>query len=295
MNSCTNDPEMDCDGCDKVMVVYSNEGVGCVFKEDSKVKTMMNESEEIKALIQQSIVRAIQTSGLSSDTEKLFDEAHDNFSVSIDITGNILRMKAEWGKPNIPYFYIHLFGGTIRPKKSGHLHWIDDSGRHISANQVVIPRRTFIRLDEICMIDIHELIFNIITDNFATEIERYDAQQSAIDAKTWLSGQWVEIVKKRTSRKELFLNSIKRIKHEKLQEIFTELNLSYPNYRATPFRIRSVARHRGLSEYSARFLQVQLEKMNISHQDALGMVRYTPKNELLLFERSISTFTTGKL
>ena len=50
MNSCTNDPEMDCDGCDKVMVVYSNEGVGCVFKEDSKVKTMMNESEEIKTI-----------------------------------------------------------------------------------------------------------------------------------------------------------------------------------------------------------------------------------------------------
>ena len=45
MNLCTNDPEMDCEGCDKVMVVYSNEGVGCVLKEDQRIKEMEERKE----------------------------------------------------------------------------------------------------------------------------------------------------------------------------------------------------------------------------------------------------------
>ena len=40
MNLCTNDPEMDCEGCDKVMVTYSNESVGCVLKEDPRAKKL---------------------------------------------------------------------------------------------------------------------------------------------------------------------------------------------------------------------------------------------------------------
>ena len=66
---------------------------------------------QIKKIISRAVVREYKRSGLGIISGDLLANATQNFQVTIALTAkSAIRINAKWNKPDIDYFFYHLFG-----------------------------------------------------------------------------------------------------------------------------------------------------------------------------------------
>jgi len=103
---------------------------------------------KMRAIIAASIARSYNASGLRKKTRKLFNFATRGFKMQVQFKGkNRFVLIVRWENPPIPYFFIHLFGGTIKPLTGKFLTFMGNKGHLVRMRQVTIPARPFVKFD----------------------------------------------------------------------------------------------------------------------------------------------------
>lgn len=111
---------------------------------------------QIRMAIRDAVGREYNRSGLRVRSGNLLRQALTRFTLKVFLRGRRLVVEAEWF-PTIRYFFIHLFGGIITPRRAEWLHFKTDTG-WVKTKRVVMPRRNFIRFDSTAQVQVEEAL-----------------------------------------------------------------------------------------------------------------------------------------
>ena len=110
---------------------------------------------------------AYRQSGLRVISGTLLRQATNNFTTRLFLRGNLIIVEFEWN-PTIRYFFIHLFGGVITPRRARALRFkIGD--KVIFAKSVTIRPRPFLRFDRGARQEIQRILNDAIAGAMVAE------------------------------------------------------------------------------------------------------------------------------
>lgn len=114
----------------------------------------------IRLVMRLKTFEAYRASGLRVISGTLLREATTRFTARIFLRGRNLVVEFEWN-PTIRYFFIHLFGGVITPRRARALVFqIGD--KTIFTQSVTIPARPFLRFDREARQEIQRILNDAI-------------------------------------------------------------------------------------------------------------------------------------
>ena len=193
-------------------------------------RALTNLQGRIKKVISESIARSYAASGLARQHNKLYSHATVNFHVEVDYSSGsgIVDIRAIWHDPQIPYFYIHLFGGIIRAKRAKYLVFRTADGKWHSKEQVIMPARPYLELDRDAANQIKAIIDDSLEDRLRMAVRgegpeepREPAMAAMAATPTGTTARTVKI---------------------QLQGIPSMPRAMMPSMRMTPHRMRAIIR-----------------------------------------------------